>query len=70
MLLRQIQPANTDGGRGSTAVEFDAFVDKFSGSGTTDDVYVISKLVGHRTVKGDDCEDSLEYRTMERIRRG
>ena len=46
----------------SRAVEFYSFVDKFSSSGTTDDVYVISKLVGYRTVEGDDGGDSLEYR--------
>jgi hypothetical protein len=58
MLLRRTQPE----GAGGTAVDFESFVDRFTGGAASDDVYEVSKVVGHRDVLGNDGKKLMEFK--------
>ena len=59
MLLRQME-TETDA-QSSSAVDFDAFVDRFSSDAANDDVYEMSSIRGHRMVDTGG-KQVLEYR--------
>ena len=50
MLLRKIQSQNGGEVRGSKAVDFNDFIDRFTSSAVSSDVYVLQKIVGHRQI--------------------